>query len=345
MTERIHSRVTTVSWIPSESVTGGAKGIFATVSHYDDPPPDRLTGADTAAQGDTLDTWRTADRFRFANQLGAWITVEGGRITAAGYDGEGRIGSTRLGVGRHGVTVTASTMPIIQPPPELGDGPSGPWARFTQTWGGRTGVPAPRRVNHPPFVQIQAPLVWTTLALTIHADGTTSHEVAGASRFPRHWVYDAAGELVAKSGSTDYKDWWRHAFGRHTPWGDTDTPAFVALAESALERELSTGIMRRGAKPSIRSLAAGALLTEQGTPDASVHLVLDGILTVEVDGEAVAEIGPGAVAGERAGLETGLRTATLRAQTACRVATVAADQLDPVALSQLREGHRREEAR
>ena len=30
--------------------------------------------------------------------------------------------------------------------------------RFTQTAGGRTGVPTPRRVNRPPFVQVSAPL-------------------------------------------------------------------------------------------------------------------------------------------------------------------------------------------
>ena len=45
--------------------------------------------------------------------------------------------------------------------------------RFVQTTGGRTGLPAPRRVKHPPFVQFRAPTVWTTLALTIHADGTS----------------------------------------------------------------------------------------------------------------------------------------------------------------------------
>ena len=38
---RIESSVTSVSWIPSEAVTGLLKGTFeAGFTHYDDPPPD-----------------------------------------------------------------------------------------------------------------------------------------------------------------------------------------------------------------------------------------------------------------------------------------------------------------
>ena len=51
-------------------------------------------------------------------------------------------------------------------PPEVGD----KWVRFVQTAGGRTGLPAPRRVRHPPFVQWRAPLAWTTL----HSSGSPS---------------------------------------------------------------------------------------------------------------------------------------------------------------------------
>jgi hypothetical protein len=54
---------------------------------------------------------------------------------------------------------------------------------------------------------------------------------------------------------------------------------------------------------------------------ARTYLLLDGILGVWVDGTQVAELGPGAVAGERALLEHGRRTATLRAVTSCVVAT------------------------
>lgn len=345
MAQRISSRVTTVSWIPTDAVVGlTAKAGFATVIHCDDPLPDVIDGTTTAEQGVTLDAWRAADRYRFANQLGAWIEVADGAVVGAGYDGGGRIGSTRVALGSHGVTVAASPMPILQAAPEVVAGDDGPAVRFVQTWGGRTGVPAPRRVRRRPFVQIQAPLVWTTLALTVHASGAATWELQGASPFPRHWVYGPDGSLQAKSGATDYSSWWRRAFGRHTPWGDTDTPAFVTAAESALERDLSTTIMRGGAKPAIRTLAVDDLLTVQGSADWALYLVLDGVLVVEVDGRPVAEIGPGSVAGERALLEDGTRTATLRAATACRVAVADAHQVDAEALAELSAAHRREDA-
>ena len=340
MSERIESRVTAVSWIPSEAVTGASKAALATVGHYDDPLPDEIAGGDTAGQGATLDAWRDDDRFRFANQLGAWIEVDGGAIVGAGYCGEGRIGSTRMALGSKAVTFQAAQMPTLQAEPVYDDG----WVRFEQTAGGRTGVPAPRRVNHAPFVQFRAPLAWSTLRLTLHVDGRSEFELTGASRFPRHWIYGADGRLAAKAGTTDYKDWYRHAFGRHTPWGDTDTPAFVTAVETALERQLSLTIMRGDAKPRLRKLKEGTALTEQGAPGDELYLVLDGVLAVEVNGTVLAEVGPGAVLGERAILEGGTRTSTLRTVTPCRIAVATAQQIDHDALRELSEGHRREES-
>jgi CRP-like cAMP-binding protein len=69
------------------------------------------------------------------------------------------------------------------------------------------------------------------------------------------------------------------------------------------------------------------------------------VLSVEVDGEPLAEVGPGAILGERAGLAGGVRTSTLRALTKAKVAVVRPDQLDPDALAELESGHRREETR
>ena len=103
--------------------------------------------------------------------------------------------------------------------------------------------------------------------------------------------------------------------------------------------------MRGGQKPAIRKLKEGALLTEQGDRADDVFLLLDGVLQVEVDGEVLAELGPGAILGERAVLGEGVRTATLRALTEAKVAAVRPDQLDPAALAELEEGHRREEER
>ena len=73
--------------------------------------------------------------------------------------------------------------------------------------------------------------------------------------------------------------------------------------------------------------------------------MLDGVLEVQVDGRPVAEVGPGAVVGERALLEEGRRTATVRAVTDCRIAVVAARQIDRDALARLAAEHRREDER
>jgi hypothetical protein len=331
---RIEREVVSLSWIPSEAIGGSMKVPFEIgVTHYDDPPPDRL---------DDLEALRAADRFRFANQLRAWVEVDGGRIVDAGYSGGSVMGSTTLLSGHRAAhTFEAFAMPVVQAPPEIGEHS----VRFVQTTGGRTGVPAPRRVNRPPFVQWKAPLVWSTLALTISDDGTAEFEVLGATPFPRHWIYGPDGALAVKSGLTDFKDWYRHAFGKHSPWGDEESPAVVTAAETELERRLSTEIMRGGQKPAIRKFKAGATIVVEGEEGADLFLLLDGVVRVDVGGEPVAEMGPGAVFGERALLEGGRRTSTLVAVTPCRVAVARADQLAPDALAEVADRHRREEQR
>ena len=330
---RYESTVTSLSWIPSEAVTGGARVAFDSgFTHYDNPPP---------AQIDDLEALRAADRFRFANVLRAWIDVDGaGEISGCGYSGGGHIGDTTIRMGGLRHTFQNALLPDLRRDPERGDG----WVRFMQTVGGRTSMPAPRRVRHRPYIQWQAPLVWTTLSLTLHADGTAERAMTGASRFPRHWLYDADDRLTHKSGLTDFTDWMRVSFGRQTPWGDRDSEALVTAVESALEHQLSVQLMRGAAKPRVERLPAGAVLVRQGEPGTDVYLVLDGVIRVEREGEWLAEYGPGAMLGERAHLEGGIRTSTLVAVTACRVASVDATQFDRSALMELSGGHRREDA-
>lgn len=161
--------------------------------------------------------------------------------------------------------------------------------------------------------------------------------------FPRHWIYDDGGKLARKSGLTDFSEWYRKSFGKHTPWGDEDSPALVVAVETALERQLSVQLMHGAAKPRIENFPAGATLVQQGQPGTDVYLVLDGIVRVEHDGEPLAEYGPGAMLGERAGLEAGTRTASLVAATRCKVASVDGAQFEQAALQELSGGHRREE--
>ena len=65
-------------------------------------------------------------------------------------------------------------------------------------------------------------------------------------------------------------------------------------------------------------------------------------MDVEVDGDVVAEIGPGALLGERALLEGGKRTATLWATTPLRVVVIPPEAIDEAALPELAATHRRE---
>ncbi|HET7489649.1 MAG TPA: cyclic nucleotide-binding domain-containing protein [Acidimicrobiales bacterium] len=331
---RYESSVTALSWIPSEAVEGMTKLPFELgVAHYDAPPPDVL---------EDLEALRLDDRFRFANELRAWVEVRDGHIVGYGQTGQGHIGSTTVRLGKRAMVFQAVSFPDLRSEQEI-DGHTA--VRFVQTAGGRTGAPAPRRVRRPPFVQMAAPTAWSTLELVIRADGTSEFTLTGASPFPRHWVYDDSGKLAAKTGMIDFDEWYRTAFGGHTPWGDEDSPAFVTVAETAIERELSRTIMGGDKKPKVKTVDEGDELVRQGEEGHELFVLLDGVLAVEVDGEAVAEVGPGAILGERAVLEGGRRTSTLRAVTRAKVAVAGADDVDRAALEEVAGGHRREDER
>jgi hypothetical protein len=325
---RIESSVTAISWIPSEAIEGLPRIPFELgIGHYDEPPPDRLEPGD-------LERLRDADRFREANRLEAWIEVEDGAITGHGQTGHGLVGSTTFRFGPKDVVIPGVAFETIQLKPEVAPDA----VRFVQTVGGHAGFPAPRRVKGKPFFRINSATAWTTLALTIRADGSSDHELVGASPFPRHWIYDYEGLLVEKAGTVDFKHWYRTAHGEHTPWGDEESDVFVTRAESALERQLSRDLMQAGTMPERRKLQPDETLVEQGEPGDELYLLLDGVLAVEVDGEEVGELGPGAIVGERAVLEGGRRMATLRALTRARVGVIPADRIDREAMAQLAGG-------
>jgi CRP-like cAMP-binding protein len=156
-------------------------------------------------------------------------------------------------------------------------------------------------------------------------------------------VYDGDSSLSHKSGLTDFRDWYRKSFGRHTPWGEEDSEALVTAVESALERTLSAQLMQGAHRSQIKKFPAGTILFKQGDGGTKVLLVLDGVVRVERDGERLAEYGPGAILGERAHLEGGIRTSTNVAVTPCRVAMIEAEAFEHSHLEELSAGHRRED--
>jgi Cyclic nucleotide-binding domain len=330
---RIESSVTSVSWIPSTAVVGSAKIPFgAGVMHYDDPPPEQLKDLDAAVGPEGA---------RFANELRAWIEVEDGRVTGYGQGGAGRISNTLFRLGGMQILFVAVGYPDLRQEPVVGED----FVRFTQTAGGRPGMPSPRLVKDAPFVKIQGPAVWTTLALTLYADGSTGHELVGATSFPRHWIYDADGKLAGKSALIDFKTWYRTATLARSPWRRRENAVLEAEAETPLERRLSEFIMRGGLGPPPRpvKVKAGKAIMTEGEASDDIVLVLDGLVEVEAGGTAVVRLGPGAVLGERASLDQGRRTATVRAVTDCRIVRYLAADLPARDLRELAAGHYRED--
>src|SRR5437763_5836578 len=256
---RIEASVTSISWLPSEAIQGVTRLPFDLgITHYDAPPSDVIE-----PNLDALDDLSDDDRFRFANHLSAWIEVDdGGRIVGHGQDGGGLVSRSCLRkIASAQVVFTPLVLPELRPAPVVG----GTWVRFRQTAGGRTGLPSPRLVGRWPFVQWKAPWVWTSLELTIHADGRVEQELVGATPFPRHWLYDRDGRLVAKSGLAEFGRWSRYAFGRHSPWDGVDWDVLMADAETPLERRLSAALMRTTiGHPDILRFDAGSVLMTEG---------------------------------------------------------------------------------
>jgi CRP-like cAMP-binding protein len=73
-------------------------------------------------------------------------------------------------------------------------------------------------------------------------------------------------------------------------------------------------------------------------------VILDGTFEVRVNDEVAGQVGPGTVVGERASLEDGRRTADLRALTQARVAETAPGVFTAEQLSELAQGHHREDS-
>jgi hypothetical protein len=307
---RVESSVTAITWLPFAALDALPNmPLGFAVAHYDEPPGDRLLD---------LDALREADAFREANELRAWIEVEGGEIVAHGRDGRGLVTGVGLELGPEQVAFPAVEFPVIRPEPVVEGGS----ARFTQTVGGRIGLPAPRPVQGASYFHFGSALAWTTLELVLHVDGGAEGRLVASSPFPRHSVYNADGWLTGEHGLKDFEGWYREAFGEATPWGDEDAPEVVAALEAQLEAELTRVALTTNARLPRRRLEAGETLVVQGEAGADMFLLVEGQLDVEIDGQTVARVGAGALLGELAVLGDGRRKATLRARSACRVAVL-----------------------
>ena len=276
---RYEATATCLSWIPPTAVEGVFSLPFGLgVAHYDQSPPDELPDVEVLL---------SADAIRFANQLHAWIEVENGQIISHGMSGGGRLGSTTVRLRSHGLTFAGVALPDLTPPPEV----HRDRVHFTQTAGGHTGAPVPRALSHPPFWQLTAPIAWSTIALTLSSDGSSKAQIAAASPFPRHYLYDSDGRLTHKSALIRYKEWIRRSAQQDSPWGGGGEPAPVAAVRASAERSLADAILV-SVDYRQHSLPEGALLSERPIADTEVHLLLDGLLLIEIDQRPALEAGP-----------------------------------------------------
>ena len=310
---------TCLSWIPPTAVQGVFSLPFGLgIAHYDRPPPDELPDVEELL---------AADAIRFASQLHAWIEVEDGRIAAHGMSGQGRLGSTTVRLRSRGLTFAGAALPDLVPPPRVHPDR----VVFTRTTGGHTGAPVPRPVARPPFWRLAAPVAWTTITLTMHADGSSAARLAAASPFPRHYLYDSAGRLTHKSALIRYKDWIRRSGTDDSPWAGGGTPVPVTAVRGPAERSLGNAMLVSGGFRQ-HPLPRGTLLSERPIAGSEVHLLLDGLLVIEVDGEPAVEVGPGAIFDPAMRTRYSKEHVTVRARTLSRLAVLPRAQLDNQAL-------------
>jgi hypothetical protein len=316
---RLTAEATCLSWIPPTAVEGAFERPFGRgIAHYDQPPPDKCPDVDALLE---------ADAIRFANQVRAWIDVQDGRICGHGVSGGGRLGSTTIRLRKRGHTFAGVALPDLLDEPEA----FADRVRFRQTCGGHTGAPVPRAISHPPFVRIAAPLAWSTIVLTLYADGTSESKIADASAFPRHYLYDAAGQLTHKTALIRYKDWLHRSEQQQSPWSGVHKAVPTTQVKARAERSLADTILV-SARYERYQLPAGAMLGSHPIRDDQVAVLLDGLMVILIDDEPAVEIGPGSIFDPSTRIAESHQHAKLRAQTAARFALLSRSDVDTNAL-------------
>ena len=208
---RYESSITSLSWIPSEAVTGASAwrstrdSPTTTTRHPRSSVTSRNSARATSSGSPTCSGLGRGRRRRRDQQR---------RLRGAGM-----MGATTVQLAGLTLRFQAVKLPDIQRPPEHGRAGCGSPRPSAAGLGAH-----PPAGQAPPYVQWLAPLVWTTLTLTLHADGTAEREMTGASAFPRHWVYGADGHLTHKSGLTDYRRLVRHVIRQAQPLGRRGFP-------------------------------------------------------------------------------------------------------------------------
>jgi CRP-like cAMP-binding protein len=97
--------------------------------------------------------------------------------------------------------------------------------------------------------------------------------------------------------------------------------ADVIASRPEVEQRLIDQILNHNVPPTVREVDAETDLFKQGYFAQAVHLVLSGEMAVVVDGQEVANLGPGSVFGEMAKLGRRVRTGTITALVPTTIAS------------------------
>jgi CRP-like cAMP-binding protein len=113
--------------------------------------------------------------------------------------------------------------------------------------------------------------------------------------------------------------------------------ADVLAAHSDVERRLVDQILHQKVPPTVREIEADTDLFKQGYFAQAVHVILSGEVSVVVDGEEVAHLGPGSVFGEMAMLGRRVRTGTITALVPTTIASRGESSVEREDLRELAE--------
>ena len=105
----------------------------------------------------------------------------------------------------------------------------------------------------------------------------------------------------------------------------------VTAIKGPAERSLADTILVSGHYRQ-QDLPEGMLLRERPIGDTEVHLLLDGLLLIEIDRQPALEVGPGAIFDPATRPQYSKEHVIVRARTPCRLAVLRRDQLDSRAL-------------
>ena len=184
---RYESCVTSLSWIPSEAVTGcHPDGVRLRVHALRRPASGGARRPRGAAGGGPVP---------LRERLQAWIEVDDGRIAGRGYDGGGDDGRHHDARRRSAPHLPGRRAARPAARRSIGDG----WMRFVQTTGGRTARPRAPAGAAPALRPVAgAAGVDDAVAHPARRRRRAEPRWSGASRFPRHWVYGDDGKLAAQ---------------------------------------------------------------------------------------------------------------------------------------------------